>query len=246
MPPLNVKRIPLKKITVPFLLATLLFAACRKERFEAVNTAKECIQQTASPLNHSYSCDELVAFDCQEKHCGLMPVSAKSYWVYQDSIFADGSFSHVQFDTLRFKAYRSLPDNLVWWKGSKELGLPETLFTNDSAIFSINNRFFSQECIKDSKKEYALFPGDSARYLTSFEDNAAFGRSVKMQEEMKCPAGQFNECILFEKNAPFFRKDVMIFKPGIGVLKYRTEKAPMGYPQMKLEKISTLISYYIE
>lgn len=246
MPPLDVKRIPLKKIFVPLLSATLFFTACRKERFEAINIAKECIQQTVSPLNQSYSCTDLVAIDCQEKHCGLMPVSAKSYWVYQDSVFTDGQFSHLEYDTLHFKAYRSLPDNLVWWKTNKDVGLPEFLYTNDSVIFGINNRFFAQDCIKDSKKEYALFAGDSARYLTSFEDNAAMGRSVKLKEEMKCPAGQFNDCILFEKNAPFFRKDVMIFKPGVGVLKYKTEKAPMGYPQMQLEKISTLISYYIE
>ena len=127
-----------------------------------------------------------------------------------------------------------------------ELGLPSILYANDSAIFTTSFRFFSQDCIKDVKKEYTLFDGETSQYLTSFDDNAAMGKSVKLSSAVTCPAGNFDECIQFEKNAPFFRKDVMIFKPGVGVVKYQTEKAPMGSPTIKLEKISTLLSYHIE
>ncbi len=175
-----------------------------------------------------------------------MPLGSKSYWIYLDSIYIDGIFSSIKLDTLRFKSYISLPDSLIWWEPDMELGLPSLLYANDSGIFTTAFRFFSPDCIRDVKKEYSLFEGASTQYLTSFDDNAAMGRSEKLVSPTVCPAGSFAECILFEKHAPFYRKDVMIFKPGVGVVKYQTEKAPMGSPMMKMDKISTLISYHIE
>lgn len=200
----------------------------------------------SNPAGRSYSNDSVVSFDCISKHCGIIPLSTKNYWVYEDSLFADGVFQKVQLDTLRYTTtYKSLSDGLVWWQSNMEIGLPETLYANDSALFSITDRLFVPD-VKDAKKEYGLFPGDSLRYLASFEDAAAQGRSLKVSGNFKTPAGSFNDYLYFEKNARFYRKDQVYFEPGIGVLKYIQEKAPMGTRLLKLQQVSTLVAYHIE
>ena len=137
-----------------------------------------------------------------------MPLSRNNYWIYQDSIYVDGIFARIEYDTLQFQqTYKSLSDNLIWWESNIEIGLPNLLYANDSALFLAEYRLFAQDPIMDAKREYTLFEGDSIKYLTQFEDNAAMGRSVKIQETVKTSAGNFSDCILYEKKAPFYRKD---------------------------------------
>lgn len=228
-------------------MATILFfASCKKDGAIPVTIEEQCIIQTSNPAGRSYSNDSVVVYNCTSKHCGIIPLSTKNYWVYEDSLFADGVFQKVQLDTLRYTTtYKSLSDGLVWWQSNMEIGLPETLYANDSALFSISDRLFVPD-VKDAKKEYGLFPGDSLRYLASFEDAAAQGRSLKIFGNFKTPAGSFDNYIYFEKNARSYRKDQVYFKPGIGVLKYIQEKAPMGTREIKLQQISTLIAWHIE
>ena len=205
-----------------------------------------CELQTDNPAGRSYTADSLVSFTCTSKHCGIIPLSITNYWVYQDSIFNDGVFIKVTIDTLRFaKTVKSLTDGLVWWQGNLSVGLPNLLYANDSSIFEVNERLFAPG-ISDAKKEFGLFQGDSVKYLTSFTDAAAMGRSVKMDTEINTPAGIFSDCIYFEKNARNYRKDQVYFKPGIGVIKYILEKAPMGTRSIKLQQVSTLIAWHIE
>jgi hypothetical protein len=176
----------------------------------------------------------------------LIPLSHKNFWIYEDSVFANGIFHHVQFDTLRYnKTYQSLADNLIWWESNISVGIPQKLFSNDSALFQMQDRFFT-EAVIDARKDFALFTGDSIRYLASFEDNAAQGRSLKMESTFATPAGYFEGWILFEKYARNFRRDQVFFKPGLGVMKYTREKAPMGSRTLKPEQILTLVSYHIE
>ncbi len=175
-----------------------------------------------------------------------MPLSNKNYWVYEDSVYNDGTFIRVQFDTLRYSSNKkSLTDGLIWWEGNISVGLPETLYANDSAFFAMGDRLFTPE-VKDAKKDYSIPAGDSLKYLTSFEDAAASGRSLKLQTAIKTPAGSFNDCVYFEKNARNYRKDQVFFKPGLGVVKYIQEKAPMGERAIKLQQVSTLIAVHIE
>lgn len=209
-------------------------------------SVEPCVEQLSNPAGRSYSNDSVVVYNCTSKHCGIIPLSTKNYWVYEDSLFADGVFQKVQLDTLRYTTtYKSLSDGLVWWQSNMEIGLPGTLYANDSALFSITDRLFLPD-VKDAKKEYGLFPGDSLRYLASFEDAAAQGRSLKITGNYKTPAGSFNDYLYFEKNARNYRKDQVYFEPGIGVLKYIQEKAPMGTRLLKLQQVSTLVAYHIE
>ena len=138
-----------------------------------------------------------------------------------------------------------MTDGLIWWEGNISIGLPTTLYANESTFFSLSDRMFTPD-VKDARKEFSIPSGDSAKYLTSFEDAAAFGRSVKLQTSIKTPAGVFNNCILFEKNAPYFRKDQVFIKPGIGVVKYIQEKAAPGQRSIKLQQISTLVKVYFQ
>ena len=239
------KRFPLKKTLVSLLIGSIFFFACRKDSF--VFPVQACLSQTDNPATRIYSDESVVAVSYFEKHCGLLPLSRKNYWVYEDSIFDNGSFVQVQFDTLRFaQTFQSLSDKLIWWQTDINIGLPERLYANDSTLFLMEKRMFSQDNVWDVKKEYSLFTGDSIRYLTSFDDNAAMGRSVKMEDPIITPAGKFSDCVLFEKNARNFRKDQVYFKPGLGVIKYIEEKAPMGYPFTKLQQISTLVCFHLE
>lgn len=175
-----------------------------------------------------------------------MPISTRSYWIYEDSVFADGVFVKVQFDTLRYThTMKSLNDGLVWWESDLFVGIPQTLFTNDSSLFDLHPRQYSPD-YADAKKEYSLFPGDSLKYLASFDDIAAAGRSLKMSGTFVTPAGYFDNYIYFEKNARNYRKDQVFFKPGVGVLKYIQEKAPFGTRVIKLQQVMTLVSFSIE
>lgn len=237
----------MKKKILPLLTGILFLAACTKDNFEVPAPEKEpCELQTANPAGRSYPVDSVAAYVCTSSHCGIMPLNSKNYWIYEDSIFNDGIFLRVQYDTLRFTANFRSSDNIVWWqKNNVSIGLPEILYANDSAFFSLADRMFTPG-IKDAKKDYSLFPGDSLRYLASFEDAAAMGRSLKLSTAISTPAGSYADCLYFEKNARNYRKDQVFFKPGIGVVKYIQEKAPMGDWTIKLQQISTLIKYHIE
>lgn len=238
----------MKKTLLSLLTVSFLFSACRKDVFEtpAPPAEEPCELQTGNPSGRSYANDSLVAYNCTSKHCGILPLSTKNYWVYEDSVFNDGVFVTVKFDTLRYsKTWKSLTDGLVWWESNIEIGLPERLYANDSSFFKIQDRMFTPG-VMDAKKDFSLFAGDSLRYLASFDDAAAQGRSLKLNNSIKSPAGTFTDCLYFEKNARNYRKDQVYFKPGIGVIRYVQEKAPMGSPFIKLQQISTLVSYHIE
>lgn len=237
----------MKHTLLTLLFGAILLSACRKESMEMPPIPDEpCIAQTANPAGRSYTTDSVVAYTCTSKHCGFMPLSTKNYWIYEDSVFNDGVFVRVQFDTLRYTTtYKSLSDDLVWWQSNISVGLPDRLYANDSAFYSIQDRMFIVGMM-DARKDFSLFPGDSLRYLANFDDIAAFGRSLKLSTTIKSPAGSFSDCLYFEKNARSYRKDQVFFKPGIGVIKYIHEMAPMGSPFIKLQQISTLVSYHIE
>ena len=244
---LDLKRTLLKKTIVFLLLGSIFFLSCRKNDFSLPATETEtCELQTANPAGRTYTTDSVVAFTCTQKHCGILPLSSKNYWIYEDSIFANGVFTKVQSDTLRYLVNKkSLSDGLVWWEGNISVGLPDILFANDSSFFGLTDRLFNPDII-DVKKEFGLFPGDSLRYLTSFEDAAAQGRSLKFESPLVTSAGIFNDCFYFEKNARNYRRDQVYFKPGIGVVKYIYEKAPIGTRAIKLQQVSTLVSFHIE
>jgi hypothetical protein len=237
----------LKKIFVPLIIGSLFSLACRKNDFLLPVTKTEpCLLQTSNPAGRTYSADSVIAFTCTEKHCGILPLSIKNYWIYEDSVFTDGVFTKLQYDTLRYlNNKKTVSDGLVWWEGNISVGLPDVLFANDSCFFGLADRLFTPEVI-DAKKEFGLFPGDSLRYLTSFEDAAAQGRSLKIETPLLTRAGSFDDCLYFEKNARNFRKDQVYFKPGIGVVKYIYEKAPTGTRTIKLQQVSTLVSFHIE
>lgn len=250
----HLNRKPLKKSLVTLVLGSLLFTSCKKESiFEPLDMPESpaamplpCISQTESPAGRTYDIDSLLEYSCKEKHCGIMPLSSKSYWIYEDSVFSDGSFVRVQFDTLRFTSnVKSLSDGITWWESDVFVGLPQVLYNNDSAFFGLQPKLHNPD-YKDAKKDYFLFPGDSVRYLSGFDDIAATGRSLKMNSSMVVPAGEFDSYIYFEKNARNYRKDQVYFKPGVGVLKYIQEKAPFGQRVIKLQKIMTLVAFHIE
>lgn len=244
---LDLNRTLLKKIIVSLLIGSMFSLACRKNDFLQLKTETEpCELQTANPSGRSYAADSIVAFTCTQKHCGILPLSSKNYWIYEDSIFADGVFAKVQFDTLRYlTTKKSLADGLVWWEGNISVGLPDILYANDSTFFELADRLFTPD-IKDVKKEFGLFSGDSLKYLTSFEDAAAMGRSLKLETPLETTGGTFDDCLYFEKNARNYRKDQVYFKPGIGVIKYIMEKAPIGQRVIKLQQVSTLVAFHIE
>ena len=201
---------------------------------------------TSNPAGRSYAVDSVVSFNCTDDLCAMLPLNTRNYWIYEDSIFNNGTFVRVQYDTMRFiRNWRSLSDGLVWWETNLNVGLPGKMYVSDSSFYRLENRLFTPG-ILDAKKDYSLFEGDSLRYLASFDDVAAQGRSVKLDNAISTWAGIFDNIILFEKNARSYRKDQVYFKPGLGVIRYIQEKAPMGSPFLKLQQISTLVGYHIE
>ncbi len=241
----------MKKLTLSIFFLSILISSCQRELLEppvekVTVKATPCIEQKVNPTGRSYSTDSLVEYNCTEKHCGFLPLSTKNYWVYEDSVFSNGVFVKVQMDTLRFNTtYKSLQDGLIWWKPNMGIGLPRLLYTNDSSFFAANESLLMPE-FTNTRKDYGLFAGDSVKYLGSFEDVAAQCRSLKIETSIKIPAGSYSNYLYFEKNARFFGRDQLYYKPGIGILKYVQERATPGSPQIKLLKVCTLVSYHIE
>lgn len=247
MSPFGTKRIPLKRTIITTLVAGSFFLTACQKNHDMKPPAEPCVLQVDNPAGRSYTSGSIAEVSYSHATCGLLPLSSKNYWVYEDSVYVNGVFNRVQMDTLRMvKSYQSTPDNLIWWKISPiEIGLPDMLYASDSAIFQASYRMFSTDPILDAKKEYGLFTGDSTRYLTSFEDYAAMGRSVKCSYPIVTRAGSFEDCILFEKKAPGFRLDQVYLKPGIGVVRYSWQEA-VGSPTFKTRQISTLVSVHFE
>lgn len=240
-------QLTVSKLLLSLLIGSILFSACRKENFSpTTEKVVGCKLQTENPAGRSYAAESVVSFNCTDKHCGILPLSNKNYWVYQDSLYDNGVFLRVQYDTLRYSYNKkSLTDGIIWWESNFTVGLPETLFANESTFFTLGNRLFTTG-IKDAKKDYSIPVSDTLKYLTSFEDIAAAGISIKLKTTFKTPAGIFNDCVYFEKNARSFRKDQVVFKPGLGVVKYIQEKAQPGSTLIKLQQISTLVAMHIE
>ena len=244
----------MKKTLLSMLMGSFFLTSCSKEEHQAPvnipvpqqNIPLPCIAQTVNPAGKTYNSNSVLFINCTENHCGMLPLSANNYWVYEDSIFDNGTFLRTQLDTLRFKGNkRSVTDGLVWWESTVDVGLPMSLYANDSAFFLLQQRAYSPDYY-DAKKDYSLFPGDSIRYLASFDDIAAQGRSLRMNTIYSTPAGDFGDWTYFEKNARNYRKDRVYFKRGIGVMKYIHEKAVMGSYQIKLQHIKTLVAFHIE
>lgn len=241
------EQIPLKHLLISLLIGSIFLSACQKEfDFMPPLIAESCPVQIDDPSGRFYSSDSLTPFLNSKKTCGLLPLNKKNYWVYRDSIFNNGVFTKVQYDTLRFvNTWQSHPDNLVWWETSISIGLPGLLYVTDSSFYEIQSSLFVPDMIS-AQKSFGLFAGDSIRYLTSFEDNAAFGRSIKLEGSINSPAGNFDDCILFEKNAPNYRRDKIYFKPGFGVVKYISEKAMPGSGTLQLQQSSILLGFHFE
>jgi hypothetical protein len=249
---LDSKLNPLKQTIALLLAGILIFSSCRKEKNYFSNpddlpVLETCESQTVDPDGRSYSGRSFVPISYSKTNCGLIPFSTKSYWVYLDSIYTNGAFDKVQLDTLRFTStWKTLPDEIIWWGSNINIGIPEISYANDSAIFGLEDRLFNNFNIKDANREFSLFQGDSSVYLTNFEDMAAQGKSIKIHSALKTPAGIFNDCVYFEKNARGYRKDQVIIKPGVGVLKYIYEEVPMGERILEMQKVMTLVAFHIE
>jgi hypothetical protein len=211
-----------------------------------VTPAIPCQFQTENPSGRSYNASAIIDYTCTDKHCGLLPLSSKNYWVYEDSIFSYGNLIRVQYDTLRYTSTRkSTDDGLIWWNASLFVGLPSLVYSNDSAFFTLSDRMFAPDIV-DAKRDFIIPSGDSVKYLANFEDVAASGRSLRLHTTVTTRAGSFSDCIYFEKNARYFRKDQVFFKEGIGVLKYIQEKTVPGERELKLQQVSTLVYMHIE
>ncbi len=243
----------IKSILTVLTLSALFSACSKKETAQELPSSQPtkqqpetCIPQTANPTGRSYQMNDVQNYNCGNKFCGLISISNRNYWIYLDSFFVDGSFSHVQVDTLRFSSsMRSLTDGLVWWKPSISIGLPELMYVNDSAFFKLEPRLFSQEQM-DVRSEFAICAGDSARYFTSFEDAGATGRTVKMKDGISVNGIKYDNILYFDKNARSYRRDQVYIKPGVGVIRYVQERAPLGSPNVKLAQISTLLYCHFE
>jgi hypothetical protein len=239
----------LKKETLSILLSLFVLASCQKEIIETpvvLEKQPACIAQKENPAGRTYATNSLTAYDCKAKHCGFLPLSTKSYWVYQDSLFNDGIFVSTKIDTLKFnETYLSKSDSLTWWKANKYVGLPQLLYANDGTLYGAAAKLFSPTSTVVSKS-YGDFTGDSTTYFTSFDDIRATGRSIKLPGVTNVPAGKFSNTILFEKSADYYGKDQILFQPGIGVLKYIQLRTPISEDENKLQKISTLIAFYQE
>lgn len=246
----------MKKSILPLVVGVVVLFSCKKESLDIpadlqtipppVIVADPCISQSGNPGGKTYDMDSLLYFKCTDRHCGMMPLSAMNYWVYQDSVFMDGVFREVKTDTLRFSSnIRSLADGLTWWQSTVNVGIPQLLYTSDTSLFALQPKLYNPDYM-EARKDLFLFPGDSVKYLSGFDDIAAAGRSLRINGKYEVPAGSFTDYIYFEKNARSYRKDQVYFKPGVGVLKYIHEQAPMGQRVIKLQHIKTLIAFHIE
>ncbi len=235
----------MKKLIVIIPALCILFTSCTKN-VAPVND--QCIVQKDNTFSNSYFYDDVVSINYTGNHCGLMPLSINSYWVYEDSLFDNnGIFINRKSDTLRYTKTLQSPDNLIWWETNKDVGLPLQMYSSNSAVYSLQRGVFIPDSLY-SKREFYDIEKDSVIYLSGFSDIVAFGKIARRSGVMKTPLGNFYNYIFYEKYSPYYRRDRVYFVPGIGVIKYTNEyyKAPGSPDNFKAKKISTLVGYFAE
>lgn len=231
----------MKKLVRILPALIIFFSACRKTEIPVNET---CIEQTANPLATSYDTSDVLSINYSGSHCGMMPLSSKNYWVYQDSLFdGDGNSKLTRLDTLRYNKTLQTPDHLIWWEGNKDVGLPLKIYSSHYAIYGLQKGMF----LADSfyiKREFYEAASDTS-YLASFGDIVAFGKILNKSEALITEIGTFSDYILYEKYAPGYRRDRVYFVPGFGVVKYTSEyyKAPGPPTNMKLFIKSSIVNY---
>jgi hypothetical protein len=222
----------------------ICLSSCRKTAIAPENL---CTEQTANPASNSFFSEDVASINYSGNHCGMMPVNKQSFWVYEDSLFDNsGNFLSRRFDTLRYTKTYQTPDNLIWWEGNKEVGLPEKMYSSQTAIYGLETRMFMVDTMQ-SKKEFYFIEKDSVKYLTSFGDIMAFAKLERKTDMINSPAGNFHNYIFYEKYSPSYRRDRIYFVPGMGVIKYTNEyyKAPGSPANLTMNLISTLVSYHV-
>jgi len=207
---------------------------------------EDCINQTTNPVDNSYFEGDVKTINYSGNHCGLLPLNSGNYWIYEDSIFDNsGNLKTVQLDTLSYTKTIRTPDNLIWWEGNKNVGLPNQVYSSNTAIYGLQRGFFIADSFY-SKKEFYEVEKDSASYYSAFGDIFAVGKVVRKSELIQTNLGAFTNYILFEKYAPGYRRDRVYFAPGFGVIKYTSEYYnPPGPPsKMFLQIKSTLVGFH--
>ena len=237
----------MKKLLPVFPVLIILFSACRKTEVPVPEVSETCIEQTVNPLANSYDTNDVISVNYAGSHCGMMPLSSKNYWIYQDSIFDNnGFFKTTKIDTLRYTKTLQTPDKLIWWEGSKDVGLPAKIYSSTDAIYGLQKGMFMADSMY-SKREFYDADADTS-FFAGFADIVAFGKIIHKSEVLQTEAESFSEYILYEKYAPGYRRDRVYFVPGFGVIKYTSEyyKAPGPPSNMKMLIKSSLVSNHSE
>ncbi len=224
------------------LIAVQLLYGCQK----GIEMPEQpCVEHKANSYTSTYSCAELSPVAYKGEQCGFLPLSGTTLWIFEDSFFNDqGNFVNRKVDTLQFsKTFQTQKDGIVWWQPDKFIGLPEKCMTTGKDLYSLQPRFFGGNlCVLDAAIEYSIPASDSIGYLAHFADEAAIGKAVKMKASLDLPFGKLDQCILFEKHAPGYRRDKVYIKPGVGVVKFIHALSSTVNGNIVIRQISTLMS----
>lgn len=197
--------------------------------------------------------------------CGFMPMHKDAYWIYTDSFFNnDGSLSSISQDTLRVKGISKSPlsPSLFWTMGSRNRkGMNGMFYTTDSLLYSIQTAFTSPAYLQGNTwagYRAAGYPRprpiiadprytDTLFTMNAVSDMAYMEKVFTYNEIITVPSGSYKDCIGVHKflYTPF--SDQLIFKPGLGMVKYISYYDGSGamFSYGAVKQVSVLTSYHL-
>ncbi len=223
-------------LVIPLFFITVI--SCNKENTSQADSICEHPNQLP-PFGYNSS-TTFTAVNYDKNHCGYFPLSKKNYWVYLDSNFNNntGVFINTLIDTLRFIETRQSPDGIIWWHPNIFGIVLPFMYSTDTLVYTLGNNWGGKPAVK----WFYPIQSDSAIDGSNYTDIVGVSKAYKINSTVTVPAGSFSDCILYQKLVTFPSVLETIFKPGIGVLRFKQ----YDHATSKLYKISTLLTYHLE
>jgi hypothetical protein len=209
-------------ISLGILLLQILFAVSACKRNITIKDTpcqiidSNCVHSTKIPA----FCPAIILpeIDNSQKHCGILPISKKNYWIYLDSLFdITGQFTQIKIDTLRFIKAHMSPDSITWWSTNNTFkGFLQYSYSTDSVLYTLGTNWGGKPVVK----WFHYMNTDSTSENCNYTDHPTICEAKKLYQAVIVPAGKFNNCLLFTKKWILPELLNIYFKPGIGVLRF--------------------------
>lgn len=186
-----------------------------------------------------HSSNATLYLDTNYSETGMIPIHNNNYWRFADTTWKDDSILYNVEEFILEPASAHAYDSEIWWSTSF-FSLGKFHQSGDTLYGKTQ---YAYPCYEKIARYYP-FVEDSIEYTTvSDMDNEAHIKAFRIAS-FETPVGTFTDCYRFEQTSPF-RDNVIVFKPGIGIIYYELYSPPTTDWET-LVRFGVLQEYHIE